>query len=231
MPIQGKNILKYTKIHKQLPHPVRVYADFECLLDEKDVETAEIGITEGATSTSVKYQEHFPCSYGYYVVSDIPEFQAGFKSTLRSDAAEVFLDKMKSIADDFITKHVLQPKRKPRLSELTSSEYYCYYNDDCHICEQTISFGHYIPYIEQRVLDHDHFAKEEGKDYGRFCKPAHRHCNLQYRIKPEQYKVPVMFHNLWGYKSHILMRAIQKNHGLCKVIPNNLEKYMSLSLG
>ena len=82
-------------------------------LEEKDVETAEIGITEEATKTSVKYQEHVPCSYGYYVVSDIPEFQPGFKSELRPDGAEVFLDEMKAIADDFITTHLLQPKRKP----------------------------------------------------------------------------------------------------------------------
>ena len=72
------------------------------LLEEKDVETAEIGITEEATTTSVKHQEHIPCSYGYYVVSDIPEFQPGFKSELRPDAAEVFLDEMKAIADPTI---------------------------------------------------------------------------------------------------------------------------------
>ena len=66
-----------------------------------------------------------------------------------------------------------------RLVELTPSEHYCYYNDDCHICEQAISSGHHIPYIEQRVLDHDHFVKEEVKDFGRFRGPAHRHCNLQ----------------------------------------------------
>ena len=64
-------MLKFTNIHKQLPNPIRVYADFECLLDEKDVETATVGITEETTSTSVKYQEHVPCSFGYYVVSDI----------------------------------------------------------------------------------------------------------------------------------------------------------------
>ena len=63
-----------------------------------------------ATTRAVKYQEHVPCSYGYYIVSDIPEYQPGFKSDI---AAEVFLDEMISIADEFNTK----PK-----PELTPSE-------------------------------------------------------------------------------------------------------------
>ena len=231
MPTKGKNILKFTNIQKQLPNPIRVYADFECLLEEKDVETAEIGITEEGTSTSIKYQEHIPCSYGYYVVSDIPEFQPKFKSELRLDAPEVFLDEMQAIADDFITNHVFQPKRKPKVAELSSSQRHHYLHGDCHICEQPIYSGHHVPYIEQRVLDHDHFVKEEGNDFGKFRGPAHRHCNLQYRIKPEHYKVPVMFHNLRGYDSHILMKAIQKKHGSCSVVPNNMEKFMSVSVG
>ena len=88
------------------------------MLEETDVETAKIGITEEARTTSIKYQEHVPCSYGYKLVSDISKFQPGFKSELRADASEVFLDEMISLADYFITKNLLQPKRKPRLSEL-----------------------------------------------------------------------------------------------------------------
>ena len=90
-------------------------------VEKKDVETTEIGITEEATSTSIKYQEHVPCSYGYYDVSDIPQFQPKFKSELLMDAPEVFLDEMKAIADNFITNHLFKSKRKPRLQELTPS--------------------------------------------------------------------------------------------------------------
>ena len=40
-----------------------------------------------------------------------------------------------------------------------------------------------------------------------------------------------MFHNLRGYDSPILMKAKQKNRGPCSVVPNNIEKFMSISVG
>ena len=127
------------------------------------------------------------------MVSDIPEFQSKFKSELQLNAPEVFLDEMQTIADDFITNHVFQPKQKPKVAELSALQRHHYFNGDCHICEQAIYTGHHVPYIEQRVLDHDHFVKEEGKDFGKFQGSAHQHCNFQYRIKHEHYKLPVMF--------------------------------------
>ena len=81
------------------------------------------------------------------------------------------------------------------------------------------------------MLDHDHLVAEEGKSFGKYRGPAHRHCNLQFRIKLEHYKLPVLFHNLRGYDSHILLKAVQKKHGSCSLIPNNMEKFMSISVG
>ena len=43
--------------------------------------------------------------------------------------------------------------------------------------------------------------------------------------------VPVVFHNLRGYDSHLLMQAISKVAGKVSCIPNNTEKYISFSLG
>ena len=63
-----------------------------------------------------------------------------------------------------------------------------------------------------------------GKDRG----AAHNICNLKYRIT---WKVPVVFHNLRGYDSHLIMQEIGKFKMEVNVIPNNMEKYISFSLG
>ena len=80
MPSEKDKMLKFSNIHKQLESRIRVYADFECILKEIEVETTDIGIDEDQSSTSVTYQEHEPCSYGFYVVSDIPEYNSRYKS-------------------------------------------------------------------------------------------------------------------------------------------------------
>ena len=65
------------------------------------------------------------------------------------------------------------------------------------------------------------------------------------RIKPENLKIPVIFHNLRGYDSHFIMQQIGEianKHGYTNkkgekqdlninAIPNNMEKYMVFMLG
>ena len=74
---------------------------------------------------------------------------------------------------------------------------------------------------------------------------AHQECNLKLRIKPEDIKIPVIFHNLHGYNSHFIMQQIGEianKHGNTNkkgekqdlninAIPNNMEKYMAFMLG
>ena len=65
------------------------------------------------------------------------------------------------------------------------------------------------------------------------------------RIKPDNIKIPVIFHNLRGYDSHFIMQQIgeiAKKHAYTNkkgekqdlninTIPNNMEKYMAFMLG
>jgi protein-tyrosine-phosphatase len=84
---------------------------------------------------------------------------------------------------------------------------------DCSICGKELG--------EDRVRDHDHVT-------GMYRGAAHNICNLKYRIT---WKVPVVFHNLRGYDSHLIMQEIGKFKMEVNVIPNNMEKYISFSLG
>lgn len=61
---------------------------------------------------------------------------------------------------------------------------------------------------------------------------AHYTYNLNLRIRPEQNPIPFVFYNLKGYDTHLLFQEKAKIKGkklMC--IPNNMEKYISFSLG
>ena len=104
--------------------------------------------------------------------------------------------------------------------------------DGCHIC------GERYTDKDVRIRDHCHIT-------GKFRGSAHQECNLKLRIKPENLKIPVIFHNLRGYDSHFIMQQIGEianKHGYTNkkgekqdlninAIPNNMEKYIAFMLG
>ena len=53
---------------------------------------------------------------------------------------------------------------------------------------------------------------------------AHWSCNINFNLTK---KVPVIFHNLRGYDSHLIIKEIGKFDVKVSVIPNGLEKYMA----
>ena len=79
----------------------------------------------------------------------------------------------------------------------------------CAICDKPLS--------GETVKDHDHLT-------GKFRGAAHNYCNLQYQMPKF---VPVIFHNLSGYDSHLFIKQLGKSHGSISCIPNNDEKYIS----
>ena len=58
---------------------------------------------------------------------------------------------------------------------------------------------------------------------GRFRGAAHESCNLNFQLTK---KVPVIFHNLRSYESHLIFNELVKFDLKIKVMTNGLEKYM-----
>ena len=85
--------------------------------------------------------------------------------------------------------------------------------ETCYVCDKPID-GDY-------VRDHCHIT-------GKYRGVAHNACNLKLRLNS---CIPVVFHNLRGYDSHLLMQAISKVESRVSCIPTNTEKYISFSLG
>ena len=54
---------------------------------------------------------------------------------------------------------------------------------------------------------------------------VHNACNLKLHIYLDKGKVPVVFHNLRGYDSHLIMQVLGGFEEKISCIPNNMEKY------
>ena len=73
---------------------------------------------------------------------------------------------------------------------------------------------------DEKVRDHCHMT-------GKFRGAAHWSCNINLQLTK---KVPVIFHNLRGYDSHLIFCELNKFDVKIDVIPNRLEKYMAFFL-
>ena len=70
------------------------------------------------------------------------------------------------------------------------------------------------------VKDHCHIT-------GKYRGAAHNYCNFELRINPKTNPVPVFFHNLSGYDSHLLFQAMSKIDREISCIPKSMEEYIS----
>ena len=73
---------------------------------------------------------------------------------------------------------------------------------------------------DNKVRDHDNVT-------GKYRGSAHWNCNINLKLTK---RVPVIFHNLKGYDSHLIMQKIGKFDIKVSVIPNGLEKYMAFTI-
>ena len=87
-------------------------------------------------------------------------------------------------------------------------------SNSCWICEKLIDND------DEKVRDHCHITSK-------FRGAAHWDCNINFQLTK---KVPVIFHNLKGYDSHLIFCELNKFDVKISVIPNGLEKYMTFFL-
>ena len=233
MPKQGENVLKFNNFHKQLPVPFVIYADFEAITKKVQgcKQSEEMENEKNKRSYTEAYQTHEDCGYGYKLVCCYRERYSKPIQTYRGeDAVYKFMEKMLKEVE-YCKAVVKKHFNKPLV--MTEDDGQCFRTmDGCHIC------GNKYTDKDVRVRDHCHIT-------GKFRGSAHEECNLKLRIKPEDIKIPVIFHDLRGYDSHFIMQQIgeiAKRHAYTNkkgekqdlninAIPNNMEKYIAFMLG
>ena len=80
----------------------------------------------------------------------------------------------------------------------------------CHICLKPTT------HKDPKVRDHCHYT-------GKYRGPAHRSCNLNYKVPSY---IPIVFHNLSGYDAHLLIKELLKySYKDMDVTEKNKENY------
>ncbi|CAH3196323.1 unnamed protein product, partial [Porites evermanni] len=144
----------------------------------------------------------------------IPGITGSFKPvtfTKTSDSDNVALTFVNKIVE--LTKAIYDKYyRRPRQLILSRDEQQSFNKaTSCHICHGLLN--------GDKVRDHCHFT-------GKYRGAAHNQCNLQ-RRKPRV--LPVIFHNLQGYDSHLFIKQLATIPGKLNCIPSTEEKYISFS--
>ena len=215
MPEAGKNDkITFQNHHRQFPAPFIIYADFEALTTM--IEGPEL---DPSVSNTQRTQLHETCSYCYVVIRCDGKIVTG-KEYRGPNAAEHFLRAIQ--AEKRIIKNVLANPEKMRMTPEDDQNHDA--ATTCHICEKSLAGVGTTCAAGTTVRDHCHIT-------GKYRGAAHKTCNLKLRLNPKTTVIPVVFHNLRGYNSHLLMQAISRvKDGKLSCIPNNTEKYISFSL-
>ena len=174
------------------------------------------GVEEEGKLSIVPYQEHIACSFSYKIVSSVvPDFDKPIVWYRGEDATDEFVRVLQREAEELCADYIETPQEL-EFSEDHEVHFECALV--CHICQQIIADDN------DRVRDHCHFT-------GVYRGVAHNACNLNYRSSPKSWKLPVVIHNLKGYDGHLIVKSLKNEFGKIRVIPQNMEKYLSISVG
>ena len=210
MPEKG-TMLRFKHHERSDRVPFIIYADTEALI--KKMHNCD---PNPQNSYTKKYQKHEPISFSYYIKSFDDNV---YKSKLRKYTGE---DSMKKFVE-WIEEDVKEIANIPDVEMIFGPDELKQFNDatKCWICNEefddTADEKGYKK--NEKVKDHCHYT-------GRFRGAAHNSCNLKYK-KPKF--IPVVFHNLSGYDSHLFIKNLGFTDGNIDCIPNNEEKYISFT--
>ena len=210
MPEKG-TILRFKHHERSDRVPFIIYADTEALI--KEMHNCD---PNPQNSYTKKYQKHKPISFSYYIRSfDDNVYESKLRKYTGEDAMEKFVE--------WIEEDVKEIANIPDVEMIFGPDELNQFNDatKCWICnkefDDTADEKGYKK--NEKVKDHCHYT-------GRFRGAAHNSCNLKYK-KPNF--IPVIFHNLSGYDSHLFIKNLGYTDGNIDCIPNNEEKYISFT--
>ena len=199
-----EGIVKFENYSKQLLVLFKIYADFECNLQDTE-------IYEG--SCTKKYHDHVPCSYAYKIVCIDDRFS---KLIVVYGGENVAYEFIKAILKEYKNcKKIMKKHFNKNLIMSEEEEYLFQQSNNFWICEKIINDD------DAKLRDHCHVT-------GKFRGAAHWSCNINFQVTK---RIPVIFHNLKGYNSHLIFSVLHKFDVKISVVPNGLEKYMAFFLG
>ena len=175
--------IEFENFFKQTPVPFKIYADFECNL--KSVESYEGSYTKNIKITFVVVLLTKLFGSIISLVSQLLFFEA---KILLMNLLKQFLRSMstaKLVMKKHFNKNLIMSEEEEHLFQLSNSYW---------ICEKLIDND------EEKVRDNCHVTEN--------CRgAAHWSCNINPQLTK---KVPIIFHNLRGYNSHLIFSELDK---------------------
>ena len=150
----------------------------------------------------------------FKVTSIDPDYNPEIVVYKGEDAAYQFIETLQAQSSDIYNHSIKNPK--PMIPLTIDEEEQFNQDESCHIGSE--------PLGADSVRDRCHVL-------GIYRGAAHNACNLNYRIDPAKWKLPVILHNLWGYDSHLIIKALKKKYGRTRVIATDMESYITFSVG
>ncbi|XP_061704174.1 uncharacterized protein LOC133515618 [Cydia pomonella] len=200
LPEGEEKIVKFKNTSHKMKVPFVIYADFESILMPIEGERGQ------KSAFTYNTHKHVACSFAYYIHCEYDSKLSQFRLHRGEDCVNKFIESIFQDAERIgKTLNTIIP---PSSSSSTSLDDL---NDRCHICEKLIENG------ESYVIDHCHLT-------GIIRGKVHNSCNLNYKVPTF---IPVIFHNLSGYDSHLFIKELAKSEGEIRCIPHNKEKYIS----
>ena len=192
--------VKFKSFERKIKSSFMIYADFESILLPEDN-----GKKNPSESSANKYQKHVACNYGYKSVCVDDNFSKLFQSYLGEDAVYNFISGM--IEESKYCSGVMKKHFNKKLVMTKKDNKYLENSTKCWICDND--------YIDNdvKVIDHYHIT-------GKYRGSIHRDCNINVKLN---HKIPVVFHNLKNYDSHLIMQELDKLNLKINVIPDGME--------
>ena len=157
-------------------------------------------------STQKKYQDHVPCSFSYKLVCVTDELTKPIVVFRGENAAYEFIEAdlkeheyCKKVMRKHFNKNLIMSEKEEEEIQLSNTSW---------ISEKLIDND------DEKVRDHCHMT-------GKFRGAAHWSCNINLQLTRN---VPVVFHNLRCYESHLILCELNKFDVKIDIIPNRLSK-------
>ena len=201
-----KGFIEFKNFNRHIPVPFKIYADFKCLLKGCDV-----GLDNDCFSYTRKYQYHIPCGFAYKLVCVDNKSNKDIVLYRGKNAAYKFI---KCIFKEYgYCRNVMKKHFNKNLVVTAEENEKCERSNICWVCGKLIEFN-------DKVGDLCHISGKSGGS-------SYWSSNINLKISR---KLPVIFHNLRGYDSHLIFKELSKFDCKISVIPNGLEKCMSFTL-
>ena len=199
-----ERFLKFKDYSKCLKAPFVIYCDFETLNVKLSSTTPNHqSFTEAKTLHEIS-------GYCFYTVS--PYFPPKLNYYRGKDAGKIFLTEI--LNESKRIDNLLKNVKEIIISEEEEKDFAN--AKQCHICKENFNE------LSEIVRDHDHIT-------GSFRGAAHSSCNIMYRLNG---KIPVFFHNLSGYDSHLIFQNLTQMEKKIEpqVVAKSMEKFITFSL-